>query len=289
MIVPLAAGGAMDTVARAVAVKLTDRFKQTVVVDNRSGAAGSIGAELTAHAVPDGYTILMASASYVTHTLMYRAPYDPERDFAPVTQATSQPYVVVVNPAVPAHTIAEFVALAKSKPGTLNYGSSGSGSFIHLCGELFASMTKTQLVHIPYKGIAAAYPDLIAGQIQFTFGSSISAMPHIKTGRLRPLAVTSRNRAKSLPDLPTISETVAPGFDVTQWYGVLGPRGLPQPIIEKLQREFTAVLRDPDTIAKLAADGSEPAPSTPAEFAAHIKSEREKWAKVIKQAGIRGE
>ena len=150
-------------------------------------------------------------------------------------------------------------------------------------------MTKTQLVHIPYKGIAAAYPDLIGGQIQFTFGSSISAMPHIKTGRLRPLAVTSRNRAKSLPDLPTISETVAPGFDVTQWYGVLGPRGLPQPIIDKLQREFAAVLRDPDTISKLAADGSEPAPSSPAEFAAHIKNERDKWAKVIKQAGIRGE
>jgi tripartite-type tricarboxylate transporter receptor subunit TctC len=289
MIVPLAAGGAMDTVARAVAVKLTDRLKQTVVVDNRSGAAGSIGAELTAHAVPDGYTILMASASYVTHTLMYRAPYDPVRDFAPVTQATAQPYVIVVNPTVPARTIAEFVALAKAKPGTLNYGSSGSGSFIHLCGELFSAMTKTQLVHIPYKGIAAAYPDLIGGQIQFTFGSSISAMPHIKTGRLRPLAVTSRNRAKSLPDLPTISETVAPGFDVTQWYGVLGPRGLPQPIIDKLQREFTAVLRDPDTIAKLAADGSEPAPSSPAEFAAHIKNERDKWAKVIKQAGIRGE
>ena len=193
----------MDTVARGVAVKLTEKLKQTVVVDNRSGAAGSIGAELTARAVPDGYTLLMASASYVTHALVYRAPYDPVRDFAPITQATVRPYVLVVNPGVPAHTPAEFIALARAKPGTLNYGSSGSGSFIHLTGELFRSMTKTDLVHIPYKGVAAAYPDLIAGQIQFTFASTISAMPHLKTARLRGLAVTSRNRAKSSPDLPS--------------------------------------------------------------------------------------
>ncbi len=289
LIVPLAAGGAMDTVARGIAVKLTENLKQTVVIDNRSGAAGSIGAELTAHAAPDGYTILMASASYVTHTLMYKAPYDPVRDFAPITQATFQPYILVVNPAVPARTPADFIALARAKPGTLNYGSSGSGSFIHLCGELFSAMTKTSLVHIPYKGIAAAYPDLIAGQTQFTFGSSISAMPHIKTGRLRPIAVTSRNRAKSLPDLPSFNESAVPGFEVTQWYGVLAPRGTPQPIIDRLHREFAAVLQHPDTIARLAADGSEAAVSTPAQFAAHIKSEREKWALVIKQAGIRGE
>ena len=289
LIVPLAAGGAMDTVARAVAVKLTDNLKQTVVVDNRSGAAGSIGAELTARAAPDGYTLLMASASYVTHTLMYRAPYDPVRDFSPVTQATAQPYVLVVNPSVAAYTPADFIALARAKPGALNYGSSGSGSLIHLTGELFKAMTRTDLVHIPYKGIAAAYPDLIAGQIQFTFGSSISAMPHIKTARLRGLAVTSRNRAKSLPDLPALNESAVPGFDVTQWYGVLAPRGTPPAIIDRLQREFAIVLQQPDTIARLAADGSEPAVSTPVQFATHIRNERDKWAKVIKQAGIRGE
>jgi tripartite-type tricarboxylate transporter receptor subunit TctC len=289
LIVPLAPGGAMDTVARGIAGKLTENLKQTVVVDNRSGAAGSIGAELTAHAVPDGYTLLMASASYVTHTLMYKAPYDPVRDFAPITQATFQPYILVVNPAVPAHTPAEFIALARAKPGTLNYSSSGSGSFIHLTGALFSTMTKTNIVHIPYKGIAASYPDLIAGQIQFTFASSISAMPHIKTNRLRPLAVTSRNRAKVLPDLPSFNESTVPGFEVTQWYGVLGPRGLPPALVDRLQREFATVLRHPDTITRLAVDGSEPAVSTPAQFATHIKNERDKWAKVIKDAGIHGE
>ncbi len=289
LIVPLAPGGAMDTVARAVAAKLTENLKQAVVVDNRSGAAGSIGAELTARAAPDGYTLLMASASYVTHALMYRAPYDPVLDFAPITQATFQPYILVVNPTVPAQTPGEFIALARAKPGTLNYASSGSGSFIHLTGELFRAMTKTDLVHIPYKGIGTAYPDLIAGQIQFTFASSISAMPHLKTARLRALAVTSRNRAKILPDLPALSESAVPGFDVTQWYGVLAPRGTPQIIIERLLREFAAVLRQPEIIARLAADGAEPAVSSPAQFGAHIKSERGRWAKVIKDAGIRGE
>jgi tripartite-type tricarboxylate transporter receptor subunit TctC len=289
LIVPLAAGGSMDIIARGIAQKLTDRIGQTVVVDNRPGAGGSIGAELTAHAVPDGYTLMMASASYVTHALMYRAPYHPVRDFAPITQVSAQPYVLVVHPSVPAATAGEFITYARSNPGRLNYASSGNGGLIHLTGELFKSMTGVSLVHVPYKGMAAAYPDMLAGQVQLGFPSTVSALPHIKSGKLRGLAVTSRVRAKILPDMPPLNEAGVPGFDVTQWYGMLAPVGTPPTIIERLQREVAALLTQPDVIARMAADGSEPVSSTPSGFAAHIKNEFAKWDGVIRRANIRGE
>lgn len=289
LVVPLAPGGAMDIVARSVAQKLTGNFRQTVVVDNRAGAGGAIGAELTARAAPDGYTLMMASASYITHSLMYRAPYHPLRDFAPITQATAQPYVLTVNPAVPANTVAEFIAVARAKPGQLSFGSSGSGGLIHLTGELFKIMTGTDLVHVPYKGMAAAYPDLFANQIQFTYASTISVMPYLKNGKLRGLGITSRARARSLPDLPTLNEAGVPGFDVAQWYGMFAPVGTSRAIIERVQREVASVLQQPDIAVRLAADGSEPVGSSPEQFGRHVRGEFEKWSKVIKQAGIRGD
>jgi tripartite-type tricarboxylate transporter receptor subunit TctC len=289
LIVPLAAGGSMDIIARGVAQKLTERLGQTVIVDNRPGAGGSIGAELTAHAVPDGYTLMMASASYVTHALLYRAPYHPIRDFAPITQVSAQPYVLVLHPSVPATTTGELITYARSKPRALNYASSGNGGLIHLTGELFNAMTGVSLVHVPYKGMAAAYPDMLAGQVQIGFPSTVSALPHIKSGKLRALAVTSRVRAKILPDLPPLHEAGVPGFNVTQWYGMLAPAGTPPIIVERMQREVAALLTQPDVIARMAADGSEPVSSTPSEFATHIKSEFAKWDGVIRQANIRGE
>ncbi len=279
----------MDIIARGVAQKLTDRFGQTVVVDNRPGAGGSIGAELTARAVPDGYTLMMGSASYVTHALLYRAPYHPLRDFTPISQVSAQPYVLVVHPSIPAATPVELIAYAKSNPRRLNFASSGSGGLIHLTGELFKSMTGVSLVHVPYKGMAAAYPDMLAGQVQLGFPATVSVLPHIKSGKLRGLAVTSRVRAKILPDVPALHDAGVPGFDVTQWYGMLAPAGTPPIIVERIQREVTALLTQPDVIARMAADGSEPVSSTPSGFATHIKNEFAKWDGVIRQANIRGE
>ena len=285
LIVPLSAGGSLDSVARIVATRLSESLGQPVVVDNRGGGGGSIGAEITARAAPDGYTIMMASSSYMILTLMYKAPYDPVRDFTPITQAASVPLLFVINPALAANNLGEFVALARARPGTLNYGSSGNGSFIHLTGELFKSMTATNIVHVPYKGIAPTIPDLISGQIQFTFSSS--AMSHIKSGRLRALAITSRVRSKNLPELPSMHEAGVPGFDVTQWFGVLAPAGTPRPIVDRLQREFAAALQRPDTISRLAVEATEPVASSPEQFGLLIRSDVAKWGKVIKDAGIR--
>jgi tripartite-type tricarboxylate transporter receptor subunit TctC len=289
LIVPLAPAGGMDTIARGIALKLTDSLGQTVVVDNRGGGGGSIGAELVAHAAPDGYTLLMMSATGVIHTIMYKAQYDAVRDFAAVSQVTTQPYVIVVTLSIPPKSVTELVAYAKSNPGKLSYSSSGNGSLIHLTGELFKSVTGIDMVHIPYKGIAASYPDLIAGQIQLTFASIISALPMIRAQRLRALAVTSAQRAKALSELPTVAESGVPGFAVTQWYGVQAPAGTPRPIVERLNREIVRTLQLADVLSRLANDGAEAAGSTPQQFADHIKTEHAKWARIIKQAGIRGE
>ena len=289
VIVPLAPGGAVDSVARGIATGLTESLKQTVVVDNRAGAAGSIGAELTARAAPDGYTLLVASASFSIYPLMNPGSYDPVRDFAPVSLAVSLPLVLAVNPTVPANTVSELIALARAKPGTLNYGSSGSGGFPHLAGELLKAMTGTNIVHIPYKGNAAAMTDVIAGQIQFMFASPGLSIPHIKSGRLRGLAVSSRTRSKSAPEFPPLHEAGVPGFDVTQWIGVLAPAKTPHPVIDRLQRGIVAALQRPELIARLAIEGLDPVASSPEQFEQIISSELEKWRKVIKEAGIRTE
>lgn len=289
LIVPLAAGGGMDTVARAVSQKLTEQLGQTVVVDNRGGGGGSIGAELAASAPPDGYTLIMMSATSVIHPLMYKSRYDTTRDFATISQVTSQPYVIVVNNALPIKSVGELVAYAKANPAKLNFASSGNGSLIHLTGELFKIATGTNLTHIPYKGIGAAYPDLIAGNIQLTFASIISALPHIRAQRIRALAVTGSRRAKAAAELPTAAEAGVKGFAVSQWYGVFAPAHTPRAVVERLHNEIVKALPQPEVGARLAADGAEPVGSTPREFATHVREEREKWAKVIKQTGIKGE
>lgn len=289
LIVPLAAGGGMDTVARALGQKLGDQLGQTVVVDNRGGGGGSIGAELAAAAPPDGHTLYMMSATAVIHPLMYKARYDIVGDFASVSQVTTQPYVIVVNPALPIKSVGELVAYAKANPSRLNFASSGNGSLIHLTGELFKFTSGTNMTHIPYKGIGAAYPDLFAGNIQLTFASIISAMPHIRSQRIRPLAVTSIQRAKAAPELPTVAETGLKGFAVSNWYGVQVPARTPRNIVERLHAEIVKALPQPEVGARLAADGAESVGSSPQQFAAHIKAERDKWAKVIKETGIKSE
>ncbi len=290
LMVPLAPGGGMDTIARGIAQKLTEGLGQSVVVDNRGGGGGAIAAELVARSAPDGYTLIMLSSTSVIHPIMYKgARYDVFRDFAPVSQATTQPYIIVVHPALPIRTVAELIAYAKANPDKLNYASSGSGSLIHLTGELFKSLTGISMVHVPYKGIGAAYPDLIAGQIQLTFASIISGLPQIRAQRLRAVAVTGAQRAKSAPDVPTVAEAGVPGFAVMNWYGVLAPAGTPRPLVDRLHREIVKVLRQPEVLARIEHDGAEAVGSSPQQFAAHIKAEHEKWSRVIRQAGIRGE
>ncbi|NBR27753.1 MAG: tripartite tricarboxylate transporter substrate binding protein [Betaproteobacteria bacterium] len=289
LIVPLAANGAMDTVARSLAIRLSESLGQTVVVDNRGGGGGSVGAELVRFAAPDGYTIMMISASSVVHPLMYKAEYDAVRDFAPITQLTSQPHLIVVNPSVPAKSLVELIAYAKANPNKLNYASAGNGSLIHLTGELFKFATGTEMTHIPYKGIGAAYPDLIGGQIQLTFGSIISALPQVRAGRLRGLAVTGAKRAKPLPDVPSASEVGVKGFVMTQWYGALAPAKTPQPIIDRLNAEMRKAIDNPAVLSRLIDDGAEAVPGTPQQFRDHLIAERSKWAGVIKQAKIKGD
>jgi tripartite-type tricarboxylate transporter receptor subunit TctC len=289
LIVPLAAGGAMDTIARSVGARLTGNLGQTIVVDNRGGGGGTIGAELVAAAAPDGYTLIMMSATSVIRPLLYPARYEMSRDFAPVSQVSAQPYLLVTHPSIPAKTVQELVAYSKANPGKLNYASAGQGSIIHLATELLRVQTGTRWVHVPYKGMGAAYPDLIAGHTQMALASIVSAQPHVRAGRLRGIAVTSAQRAKSSPDIPTIAESGVAGYAVTNWYGVLAPARTPRAIVDQLHREIVKVLGEPDLSKHFAADGAEAVSSTPKEFAAHIQAESRKWATVIKEAGIKGD
>jgi len=289
LIVPISAGGGLDTIARAVGQKMTESLGQAIVVDNRGGASGTIAAEAAKFAAPDGYTVLMTSATLVIRPLLYKVPYDLARDFAPITQLSTQSYLLMVGNAVPAKSVAELVAHARANPGKLNYGSVGIGSQIHLLTELFRTMTKTQVIHVPYKGITNAYPDLIYGNIQFMFGSVITGQPYVKSQRIRALAVSGSKRVKAFPELPPVAEAGVKGFSVTQWYGLLVPVGTPSEIVDFLNKEFNKTLRQPEVAARLAAEGSEAVGSTPQQLAAHIKAERVRWAKVIKEAGIKGE
>ena len=289
LIVPLAPGGGVDSLARGIAASLTESMKQSIVVDNRAGAAGSIGALLTARAAPDGYTLLMASSTFLLYPLLHSGSYDPVRDFEPVTHAVSLALVLVVESTVPANTVREFIALARAKPGSLNYGSSGSGGFPHLASELLKALTGTNLVHVAYKGNATAMPDLIAGRIQFMFIGLALASPHIKSGRLRGLAVSGRARLKSAPEYPTLDEAGVPGYDATQVYGVLAPAKTPRSIVNQLQREIAAALKRPEVLLLIAIDGAEPVASTPEQYGDTIRRDLDKWRKVIQQAGIRGD
>ncbi len=287
IIVGLAPGGAIDTIARSMSGVLASRLGQPVIVENRPGAGEAIGSELTARATPDGYTVFMASAAVVVNPLLNKVRYDPIKDLAPITQITRQPYVMVVHPSVPAQSAKELLPWIKANPGKVNYASSGSGSLMHLTGEMFKSAAGVTMTHVPYKGMALAYPDLIAGQVQVGFPAIITALPHLKSGKLRALGVTGTTRVASLPGVPTLIESGVPGFVVEQWYGLYAPAGTPSAIIARLHKEFTAVIKDPDTVARMTATGSEAVGNSTAEFAAHVRAESQRWSKIIREAGIK--
>ena len=289
MIVASGAGGGLDFVARQVAVPLSEFLGQTVVVDNRAGASGSIAAEVTAQAAPDGYTLMFLSASLVVYGIVNKTPYDLYRDFVPISQAAAAPYLLTVYPGLPVATVKELIAYAKANPSRLNYASTGNASLAHLAGELFAISTGTRLVHIPYKGVGAGLTDMLSGRVQMSFLSAGSVYAQVRTQKLKAIAIASATRAKMAPDLPTMIESGVPGFLVTQWHGVLAPRGVPKPVIERLHREILKAVQRPDVAARLALDGTEGIGSSPEEFGKFLGSEREQWAKVAKQANIRAD
>lgn len=291
VIVPSTAGGSVDTLARLVGTHLSERWKQQVVVDNRSGAGGVIAGELTARAAPDGYTLIMATISaMVTNVSLTRnLPYDPVRDFAPITLVASQQIVLIVNPAVPAKNVQELIALARAKPGQLTFASAGNGSGGHLSGELLKILAGINLTHVPYKGIAPAIVDVISGQVSMTFTSIISGTPHIKSGRVRALAVTGAHRSPALPDIPTMIESGVKGYESNTWYGLLAPKATPRAIVTKLNKEVVSIINLPEVKSHLLAEGAEPVGDTPEEFGAIIKSDIAKWGKVIRAAGLRAE
>jgi len=284
MLVGFAPGGGTDATARAMAGKLSERLGQQVVIDNRPGAAGNIATEITAKANPDGYTILMGTiaALAINPSLYKKLQFDPLKDVLPISRAVDSTNILVVHPSVPAKNVKELIALAKTK--SLNGGSSGIGGAGHLALELFNLQAGTNIVHVAYKGGGPAMADLLGGQINLIFATAASAVPHIKSGRIRALAVTTAKRSGLVPDLPTIAEAGLPGFEANNWYGVLAPHGTPRPIIDRLNKEVVAVLNMPDVKEFLFKQGLDAAPSTPEEFGAYIRSEKAKWEKVIKAA-----
>ncbi|MCU0897672.1 MAG: tripartite tricarboxylate transporter substrate binding protein [Burkholderiales bacterium] len=289
-VVPFPPGGPLDIMARAIGQKLTESWGQPVVVDNRPGAGGSLGAELVAKAPGDGYTLLMGAVS--THAinphLYARIGYDPFRDFVPVALVAEVPNVLVVNPSVPATSVQELVALAKAKPGYLNFGSGSTGSTGHLAGELFKSLAGVDMVHIPYKGGAPAMQDLLGGQVQLMFDNLANSLPQVKAGKLRALAVTTSTRSPAVPDLPTINEAGVKGFDLSTWFGVFVPAGTPPEIVAKLNAGIVAALESKELADRLAAMGtSPPKNNTPAAFAAFVRAENAKYAKVVKESGAK--
>jgi len=289
IVVPFPAGGATDILARAAAQRLTEAWGQSVVVDNRPGAGGNIGAELVAKSAPDGYTLLMGTVGThaINASLYAKMPYDHVKDFAPVILVAGVPNVLVVNPAVPANSVQELIAYAKANPGKLNFASSGSGTSIHLSGELFKVMAGVQMTHVPYKGSAPALQDLIGGQVQLMFDNLPPSLPQIKAGKLRALGVTSAARAPALPDTPTIAESGLPGFEASSWFGLLAPAGTPPAVIARLNGEVAAWLGTPEAKEKLLALGANAAGGTPEDFAKHIAAETAKWAKVVRESGAK--
>ena len=274
--------------ARTIAQKLSATWGPPVIVDNRSGAGGTVGVDLAIKAPPDGYTLTMITSSHAINAgVQTGLPFDLANDPTPITQATSQVSVLVVNPGVPVKSVKELVALAKATPGVLHYGSSGIGGFSHLAGTLLCHLAGVNMVHVPYKGGAPALAEVIGGQIEIIFQTLLQAQPHIRSGRLRPLGVTSAQRSSAAPDLPTIAEAGVPGFEVTGWYGIVAPPRTPQALVTRLNADIVKILRMQDVRERFAADGSEVVGSSPETFGVHIRSEVAKWSKVSKQAGVR--
>ena len=289
VIVPFAPGGGSDFTGRLVAQKLTERLGTTFVVENRPGAGGNLGAELALKSPADGYTLLLISASYTVNPSVYKLSFDPISDITAIIQVSGGPYVVAVHPSVPANSLAEFVALAKKQPDKLAYGTSGNGSIMHVASQYFADAAGIKVLHIPYKGTGPALTDTIGGQVQLIFGAIPATLPHVKAGRLRALAVTTAKRVAAAPELPTVAEVGYAGYEVTNWHGLIGPKGLPGEIVERLNREVNELIKSEEMRKSLAADGLEPAGGSPAQFAEILKVEAARWAKVVKQAGIKVE
>ncbi len=288
LVVPSSPGGGTDIVGRLLAQKLSEQLGQQVVVDNRAGAGSIIGNDAVAKSAPDGYTVLMGLSSLAINPSMYaKLPYDALRDFAPVSQVVSSPNILTLHPSVPATTVKALIALAKIRPGSLAFGSAGMGSSPHLSGELFKTLARIDMVHVPFKGSGQSVISQLAGEIAANFPSVPTAMPYVKAGRLRGLGVTTIKRAQALPDVPSIAEAGLPGYEATQWFGLLAPAGTPRLIIDRLYQEAARALRTADMKERMTAEGLEVVGGTPEEFADYIKSETQKWTKVIKAAGIK--
>lgn len=288
-VVPFAAGGSVDTLARTMGPKLADALGQQIVVDNRPGGNGDIGMLIVAKSAPDGYTLLLGYIANlaIAPSLYAKMPYDPVGDYAPVTQIATSPNVLTAHPSVPAKNLQELVALAKSKPGAVNFASTGVASVGHLTGELLNVLAGMKMTHVPYKGGGQAIIDLVGGHVQVMFSGFSAAMPHIKSGKIRPLAVTGAKRSHALADVPTIAEQGFPGVEATAWYGVLVPAGAPQPVVARLHGEFVRILKLPDVVQRLDALGFELVGSTPDQFSAYIRSETRKWEKVVRASGAK--
>ena len=288
LVVSFAAGGGVDLVARLIGQKLSEAWSQQVVIDNRPGAGGNVSAELVAKSPPDGYTIYLSSASVVVNASLYKAlPYDSLKDFAPVTLLVNAHNVLVSHPSLPAKNIRELIALAKKKPGQINYASTGSGSSGHLAMELFRSMAGIELTHIPYKVIGQTTADLLSGQVSLWFPTMPGVLQHIKSGRMTALGVSGSRRAPALPNVPTIAEAGVPGYDASTWYPLLAPAGTPTAIVDKMNAQLVTILASADVREKLQAQGIEPVGSTPAQLGAHLKSEMVKWEKVVRLSGAK--
>ena len=288
LVVPYVPGGGVDFVGRTLAQKLAEAWGSAVIVDNRPGAGTNIGSEFVARSAPDGYTLLVAGVPNTANMALYqKLPYDVVRDFAPVTLLDTAPNVLAVHPSVPAHSVKDLIGLARSRRGALTYASAGVGSSNHLSGELFRIMARIDIVHVPYKGGGAAVTDLIAGQVSMYFGTTPSTMPHVKSGKLRGLAVTTAKRTRAAPELPTIAEAGLPGYEQSAWHGLLAPAGTPEAIVTKLHADVLRVLRLPDVVERFSVQGIDIIGASPAEFAEFIRHDLEKYEKLVKTAGIR--
>ena len=288
LIVNFPPGGTTDILARLIGPKLTEAFKQAVVIDNRAGASGMIGANAVAKASNDGYTFgFIISTNAISPALFADVPFDPVRDFAPISLLISVPNVISVHPSVPATTLTELIALAKAQPGRLSFGTSGAGTSVHLTGELFKSLAKVDITHVPYKGGGPALPDLIAGQIPMGVQNTATIMPYVRSGRIRMLGISSLERSPALPDVPTIASAGFPGFEAKEWYGLVAPAGTPVPIVARLNREIVRIMHLPDINARMIDQGSEIVADSPEHFGAFIKSELAKWTKIVRETGMR--
>lgn len=286
IIVPVSAGGGVDTVARLVGQHYSGLWGQPFIVDNRTGAGGSIGVEIAAKAVPDGHTLLVSSSSLVTNAAVQAVRYDPVRDFQPVSKLSGNPYIVVVTPSLPATSVGDLVALAKTRGGAMTYASSGTGSVLHLGAELLCVLAGARMTHVPYKGVTDGYPAVVSGQVNWMLGSPISALPLIKSGRLKALAVTTAARSRLLPDLPAVAESV-PGYDVSAWFGLFAPARVPRAIVDRLAREAHVAMKTPEVVRRMEVDGTDAVGNTPTEFTDEVKREVSKWRDLVSKAGLK--